>query len=85
MDYSCTNRPRRRHPLSLAASTAARAKTPDNWTFLRIEPEEITYWQQQSAPLITTEADSTANVFNPLIFSVLLEIVHIWQNFLRQN
>jgi len=50
-----------------------------------MEPEEITYWQQQSAPLITTEADSTANVVNPLIFSVLQEIVHNWQNFLRQN
>jgi hypothetical protein len=49
-----------------------------------MEPEEITYWQQQSAPLITTEA-GTANVVNPRIFSVLQEVVHNWQNFLQQN
>ena len=83
--YDSAKPPYRPPPLSLAASTAARKKAPDTWTFLRIEPEEITYWQQQSAPPITTEADSTANVVNPRIFSVLQEVVHNWQNFLQQN
>lgn len=39
----------------------------------------------QSAPLITTKANSTANIVNPRIVSVLQEVVHNWQNFLQQN
>ncbi len=50
-----------------------------------MEREEITCWQHQLAPPITTEADSTANIVNPLIGSILQEIVHIWQNSLQQK
>ena len=50
-----------------------------------MEPEEITYWQQQSAPLITTEADSTVNVVNPRIFSVLQEVTYNYHKLLQQN
>ena len=58
---------------------------PEAWTFLRMEPREMTYWQDQLEPLLQTDVDSTSNELSPSVRHVLYDLIDSWQDSLQHN
>ena len=58
---------------------------PEAWTFLKMQEEDIAYWRQHLAPLLSVDPDHALSDAGPIITAALAQIVQARADSLRQG
>ena len=58
---------------------------PEAWTFLKMKEEDIAYWHQHLAPLLSADSDRAQSDAGPIITAALAQIVQARADSLRQS
>ena len=58
---------------------------PEAWTFLKMKEEDMAYWRQQLAPLLSADPESAQSDAGPIITAALAEVVQARADSLRQG
>ena len=58
---------------------------PEAWTFIKMKEEDIAYWREHLAPLLSADPDRAQSDAGPIITAALAEIVQAQAESLRQH
>ena len=58
---------------------------PEAWTFLKMKEEDMAYWRQHLAPLLSAEPERAQSDAGPIITAALAEVVQARADSLRQS
>ena len=58
---------------------------PEAWTFLKMQEEDMTYWRQHLAPLLSADPERAQSEAGPIITEALAQVVQARADSLRQS